>query len=59
MFVSSSSASPTKKTNRAIKNVLQEFQAVGISTAVVKEGKIVYYNSFGCKDRHPKEREYD
>ena len=50
LFVASSSAFPTKRTDRAIKQVLQEFQAVGISAAVVKKGKIVYNNSFGCKD---------
>ena len=54
LFVSSSSAFPTKRTNRAIKKVLQEFQAVGISAAVVKDGKIVYNNSFGCKDLESK-----
>ena len=42
LFVSSSSAYPTRRTDRAIKQVLQEFQAVGTSAAVVKDGKIVY-----------------
>ncbi len=50
LFVSSSSAFPTKRTDRAIRRVLEEFQAVGISAAVVKDGKIVYNNSFGVKD---------
>ena len=54
LTVSSSSAFPTKRTDRAIKQVLQEFQAVGISAAVVKEGKIVYNKSFGCKDLESK-----
>lgn len=54
LFVSSSSAFPTKRTDRAIKSVLQEFQAVGISVAVVKDGKIVYNKSFGCKDLESK-----
>ena len=55
LFVSSSSAFPTKRTDRAIKEVLQEFKAVGISTAVVKDGKIVYNKSFGCKDLESKD----
>jgi len=29
---------------------MSEFNAVGISAAVVKDGKIVYNNSFGYKD---------
>ena len=54
LFVSSSSAFPTKRTDRAIKSVLQEFQAVGISVAIVKDGEIVYNKSFGCKDLESK-----
>jgi CubicO group peptidase (beta-lactamase class C family) len=54
LFVSSSSAFPTKRTDRAIKSVLQEFQAVGISVAIVKDRKIVYNKSFGCKDLESK-----
>ena len=54
LFVSSSSAYPTRRTDRAIKQVLQEFQAVGISAAVVKDGKIVYNKSFGVKDLESK-----
>ena len=54
LFVESGSAFPTKRTDRAIKQVLQEFQAVGISAAVVKDGKIVYNKSFGVKDLESK-----
>jgi len=54
LFVSSSSAFPTKRTDRAIKKVLKELQAVGISAAVVKDGKIVYNKSFGYKDLESK-----
>ena len=36
-------------TNQAINDVMNEFQAVGISAAVVKDGKIVYNQSFGYK----------
>ena len=50
LFVSSSSAFPAKRTSRAIKQVAKEFQAVGVSAAVVKDGEIVYNKSFGCKD---------
>ncbi len=47
-----SACTPSEKelTDQAITNVLEEFQAVGISAAVVKEGKIVYNESFGYKD---------
>ncbi len=47
-----SACSPSKKqlTDRAITQVLEEFNAVGISAAVVKDGKIVYNGSFGYKD---------
>ena len=37
-------------TDQAINNVMNEFKAVGISAAVVKDGKIVYNESFGYKN---------
>jgi len=43
-----------KKTDKAIKEVLEEFQAVGISAAVVKDGQIIYNKSFGYKDLEAK-----
>ena len=49
-FTSSSSAFSNKRTDRAIKRVLEEFQAAGVSVAVVKNGEIVYNKSFGYKD---------
>lgn len=56
MVLSSSSLSPSAKqrTDQAIKDVLDEFNAVGISAAVVKDGKIVYNESFGYKDLNTK-----
>ena len=49
MFVS---CTPSRKqmTDQAINDVMTEFQAVGISAAVVKNGKIVYNQSFGYKN---------
>ncbi len=41
-------------TSQAINEVMNEFQAVGISAAVVKNGKIVYNESFGYKDLEAK-----
>ena len=41
---------PKQQTDEAIQAVMSEFNAVGISAAVVKDGKIVYNNSFGYKD---------
>ena len=55
LFTSSSSAFPNKRTDRAIKRVLEEFQAAGVSVAVVKNGEIVYNKSFGYKDLKSKE----
>ncbi len=55
LFAACTSA-PTKeqKTDEAIKAVMEEFQAVGISAAVVKDGEIVYNGSFGYKDLEAK-----
>ena len=50
LFISSCAPSMEEKTSEAINNVLNEFQAVGISAAVVKDGQIVYNESFGYKD---------
>ena len=46
------SCAPTieEKTNAAIQQVMDEFHAVGISAAVVKDGQIIYNQSFGYKD---------
>ena len=46
----SCSSFPEEQTSKAITYVMDEFQAVGISAAVVKDGKIVYNQSFGYKD---------
>ena len=50
LFASSCSTFPTEQTDQAIQAVLEEFKAVGVSAAVVKDGKIVYNKSFGYKD---------
>ena len=42
-------------TDQAISQVMEEFQNVGISAAVVKDGKIVYNESFGYKNLETKE----
>ena len=39
-----------QRTDQAITDVLNEFKAVGIAAAVVKDGKIIYNESFGFKD---------
>ena len=39
-----------KRINQAIQQVMDEFQAVGVSAAVVKDGQIIYNQSFGYKD---------
>ena len=50
LWMTSCSSFPEQQTTQAITDVLQEFQAVGISAAVVKDGKIVYNKSIGYKD---------
>ena len=49
LMLAITSCAPTmeERTNEAIKNVMNEFEVVGISAAVVKNGKIVYNESFG------------
>ena len=54
LFASSCSTFPTEQTDQAIQAVLEEFQAIGISAAVVKDGEIVYNKSFGYKDLESK-----
>ena len=54
LCMASCSSFPEEQTNKAITEVLNEFQAVGISAAVVKDGKIVYNQSFGYKDLETK-----
>ena len=46
----SCASSVEERTDEAINAVLNEFKAVGIAAAVVKDGKIVYNKSFGYKD---------
>ena len=49
LMLAITSCAPTmeEKTNQAIKDVMNEFEAVGVSAAVVKNGQIVYNESFG------------
>lgn len=50
LFMSSCAPSAEERTTQAINDVMKEFNAVGISAAVVKDGKIVYNESFGYKN---------
>lgn len=50
LLMASCSSFPEQQTSEAINEVLKEFNAVGISVAVVKDGKIAYNKSFGYKD---------
>ena len=50
MLFSACAPTPEQKTDKAINAVLDEFQAVGIAAAVVKDGEIVYNKSFGYKN---------
>jgi len=56
LFGACTSAPDAKQlTDQAISQVMEEFQNVGISAAVVKDGKIVYNESFGYKNLETKE----
>lgn len=50
LFMTSCAPTIEEKTNAAIQQVMDEFHAVGISAAVVKDGQIIYNQSFGYKD---------
>ena len=50
LCATSCTSSVEKRTNEAIQQVMDEFQAVGVSAVVVKDGQIVYNQSFGYKD---------
>ena len=58
MIVLSSAGIPSlsreQRTSDAIKGVMDEFNAVGISAVVVKDGKIVYNETFGYMDWNAK-----
>ena len=49
MMLTMMSCAPSaeKRTNQAIQQVMNDYQAVGISAIVVKDGQIVYENAFG------------
>ena len=49
MMLTMMSCAPSaeKRTNQAILQVMNDYQAVGISAVVVKDGQIVYENAFG------------
>lgn len=48
-------ASVEQRTDRAIQKVFSDFKAVGISAVVVKDGQIIYNQTFGYKDLATKE----
>ena len=50
LCVTSCTSPMEKRTNQAIQQVMDEFQAVGVSAAIVKDGQIIYNQSFGYKD---------
>ena len=47
MMASCTSWVQKRNIDQAIQQVMNEFEAVGISAAVVQDGKIVYENAFG------------
>ena len=53
-LMSANTLSREERTRQAVQGVFDEFNAVGISVAVVKDGKIVYNESFGYKNLETK-----
>ena len=53
-MMTSCTPSLEKRTTKAINSVMKDYQAVGINAVVVKDGKIVYNQSFGYKDLETK-----
>ena len=47
-------AKQERNINRAIEGVIDQFDIVGLSAAIVKDGQIVYNHSFGYKDLETK-----
>ena len=50
LLMTSCTPSQEKQIDKAIQNVMNEFQTVGVAAAVVKDGQIIYNQSFGYKD---------
>ena len=50
VFITACKPSRDEMTDQAIKGIMDEFNVVGISVAIVKGGKIVYNESFGYKN---------
>ncbi|WP_010603446.1 serine hydrolase, partial [Pedobacter agri] len=50
LLIGSNVFAQTEKAETDFKAVMQKYNAVGASVAVVKKGKIVYTHSFGLKD---------
>lgn len=50
VLMSACGPSREELTNQALKSVFDEFQMVGLSAAVVKDGKVVYNQSIGYKN---------
>jgi CubicO group peptidase (beta-lactamase class C family) len=49
-FASLTGFGQTEKAEAAIRDIMQQQEAIGISVAVVKNNKIIYTHSFGMKD---------
>ena len=54
MLLTSCAATQEERINKAIEQVMDQYQCVGISAAVVQDGQIVYNNSFGYQDLETK-----
>ncbi|MBO4986611.1 MAG: beta-lactamase family protein, partial [Paludibacteraceae bacterium] len=50
MLLTSCAMTQEERINNAIKQVMDQYQCVGVSAAVVQDGQIVYNQSFGYKD---------
>ena len=50
MLLTSCAMTQEERINNAIEQVMEQYQCVGVSAAVVQDGQIVYNQSFGYKD---------
>ena len=50
MLLTSCAMTQEERINNAIEQVMDQYQCVGVSAAVVQDGQIVYNQSFGYKD---------
>ena len=55
-MLTTSCTSPTeKKIDAAIQDVMQQYECVGMTAVIIKDGEVIYDKAFGYKDLDTKE----